>query len=389
MRATHEGQATIVTTGEQQAPQAKPAALTLDAKVGSPLDVGKALVALLPLLIGLAFGRAGLIVASYGSYRQSDEGIFTDGAMIVTLLIFLIPFAVITAKKKTIPSKWVDRIARACIAAEVLAMLGLGALNAMETASFPLRFGLSVVCTVTASGAMFYWLRCMRGTGTAVSILFVFSALVLSEIELLICAAVPSVIGIFLAGVLAAAQFPCMRWARGRTVAYSSEKLTAENAFPGFDGFTLKNRQLLIVMAVSIGLLGIVAGFLRGYPDGEAIPFHVGTRFAYFALTVTLAILIIVLTIGKLRHLMPVGLFLILELLSCFALICYAALPDMLDVGAMFTTTLNALMVGLAWYIIIAFMSFGWREPYYYALAGWFVWLGARSVVRTAFVLTP
>lgn len=344
---------------------------------------------LLPLLVGLAFARAGLIVASYGSYRQSDEGIFTDGAMIVTLLIFLIPFAVITAKKKTIPSTWVDRIARACIAAEVLAMLGLGALNATETASFPLRFGLSVVCTVTASGAMFYWLRCMKGTGTVVSVLFVFSALVLSEIELLICAAVPSVIGIFLAGVLATAQFPCMRWARGRTVAYSSEKLTAENAFPGFDELTLKNRQLLIVMAVSIGLLGIVAGFLRGYPDGEAIPFHIGTRFAYFALTVALAILIIALTIGKRRHLMPVGLFLILELLSCFALICYAALPDMLDVGAVFTTTLNALMVGLAWYIIIAFMSFGWREPYYYALAGWFVWLGARSVVRTAFVLTP
>lgn len=226
--------------------------------------------------------------------------------MIVTLLIFLIPFTVITVKKKTIPGKWIDRIARACIAAEVLAMLGLGVLNATETASFPLRFGLSVVCTVTASGAMFYWLRCMKGTGTVVSVLFVFSALVLSEIELLICAAVPSVIGIFLAGVLAALQFPCLRWARGRTVAYSRERLAAENAFPGFDGFTLKNRQLLIVMAVSIGLLGIVAGFLRGYPDGEAIPFHVGTRFAYFALTVALAIIAIALTVGKRRHLMPV-----------------------------------------------------------------------------------
>lgn len=75
--------------------------------------------------------------------------------MIVTLLILLIPFTVITVKKKTIPGKWIDRIARACIAAEVLAMLGLGVLNATETASFPLRFGLSVVCTVTASGAMF------------------------------------------------------------------------------------------------------------------------------------------------------------------------------------------------------------------------------------------
>lgn len=357
--------------------------------MGSPLDVGKALVALLPLLVGLAFGRAGLIAASYGSYRQSDDGIFTDGAMIVALLIFLIPFAIITSKKKTIPDSWVDRIALACIAVEVLAMLGMGVLNAMGATSFPLRFGLSVVCTITASGAMFYWLRCMKGTGTVVSVLFVFSALVLSEIELLISAALPSVVGIFFAGILAAVQFPCMRWAKGRTIAYSREKLAAENAFPGFDDHTLKSRQLLIVMAVSIGLLGIVAGFLRGYPNGEAIPFHAGTRFAYFALTVALAILAIALTVGKRKHLMPVGLFLILELLSCAALVCYAALPGMLDVGAVFTTTLNALMVGLAWYIIIAFMSFGWREPYYYALAGWFVWLGARSVVRTAFVLTP
>ena len=123
--------------------------------MGSPLDVGKALVALLPLLVGLAFGRAGLIAASYGSYRQSDDGIFTDGAMIVALLIFLIPFAIITSKQKTIPDSWVDRIALACIAVEVLAMLGMGVLNAMGATSFPLRFGLSVVCTITASGAMF------------------------------------------------------------------------------------------------------------------------------------------------------------------------------------------------------------------------------------------
>ena len=237
--------------------------------MGSPLDVGKALVALLPLLVGLAFGRAGLIAASYGSYRQSDDGIFTDGAMIVALLIFLIPFAIVTSKKKTIPDSWVDRIALACIAVEVLAMLGMGVLNAMGATSFPLRFGLSVVCTITASGAMFYWLRCMKGTGTVVSVLFVFSALVLSEIELLISAALPSVVGIFFAGILAAVQFPCMRWAKGRTVAYSREKLAAENAFPVFEDHTLKSRQLLIVMAVSIGLLGIVAGFLRGYPNAR------------------------------------------------------------------------------------------------------------------------
>ena len=61
-----------------------------------------------------------------------------------------------------------------------------------------------------------------------------------------------------------------------------------------------------------------------------------------------------------------------MELLACFALIAYAGFPDMLDIGAVFTTTFNALMVGFTWYVIIAFMSYGWRDPYYYASQdGW------------------
>ncbi len=56
----------------------------------------------------------------------------------------------------------------------------------------------------------------------------------------------------------------------------------------------------------------------------------------------------------------------------------------------MFITLLNALMVGFSWYIIIAFMSYGWRDPYYYAIAGWLVWLGARACSRmTLFGIEP
>ena len=34
-------------------------------------------------ILGLALCRAGLIVGSYGSYRHSDEGIYSDGVMLV------------------------------------------------------------------------------------------------------------------------------------------------------------------------------------------------------------------------------------------------------------------------------------------------------------------
>ena len=88
----------------------------------------------------------------------------------------------------------------------------------------------------------------------------------------------------------------------------------------------------------------------------------------------------------KRKRVMTVGMFILLELFACAALVLYAAFPDMPDIGAVFTTTLNALLVAFAWYIIIAFMSFGWRDPYYYALGGWIVWLGCRAIARVTLI---
>lgn len=60
----------------------------------------ESIVVLWPLILGLAFGRAGLIAACYGSYENTDEGLFTDGAMFVSLAALLIPFVIITLRKK-------------------------------------------------------------------------------------------------------------------------------------------------------------------------------------------------------------------------------------------------------------------------------------------------
>ena len=132
----------------------------------------------------------------------------------------------------------------------------------------------------------------------------------------------------------------------------------------------LQSKQFLTATALGIGCLSIVIGLLRGYPDGTSIAFTPATRIAYAALTIGVSAALIVLVLKRRERVMTVGIFVIMELLACFALIAYAGFPDMLDIGAVFTTTLNALMVGFTWYVIIAFMSYGWRDPYYYAIAG-------------------
>ena len=40
------------------------------------------------------------------------------------------------------------------------------------------------------------------------------------------------------------------------------------------------------------------------------------------------------------------------------------------------------MMVGFTWYAVVAFVSYGWRDPYYYAIACWLVWLGSRAIAR-------
>ena len=287
-----------------------------------------------PLILGLAFGRAGLIVASYGSYTSTDEGIFTDGAMLVALVVLALFLVFIVLSKRTISKHVTNVIMRTCVALEAFVLMALAVFDLFGIGDEIERFALSSLCTLVSSGAIYYWLRRARGTSTTTAAVFV--------------------------------------------------SPTQANDYFGFSKTMLQSKQFLTATALGIGCLSIVIGLLRGYPDGTSIAFTPATRIAYAALTIGVSVALIVLVLKWRERVMTVGIFVIMELLACFALIAYAGFPDMLDIGAVFTTTLNALMVGFTWYVIIAFMSYGWRDPYYYAIAGWLVWLGCRAVARIA-----
>lgn len=337
-----------------------------------------------PLVVGLAFGRAGLIVSSYGSYTSTDEDIFTDGAMLVALSILAVFFIIFLVGKRKLDKRATNTIMRVCIALEALTLVGIAALEILGDPKPEARFALSALSTLTASGAIFYWLRRARGTGTTVAAIFVFVALALSEVEIYVCALMPISTSNLIAAALVMVQFPCMLWARKRTQPYNLTAPTQADDYFGFSKTMIQSKQFLTATAIGIGALSIVIGLLRGFPTGEAIAFVPLTRVAYGVLTIAICLAIIILVVSKRQQVLTVGVFVVMELLACAALIAYAAFPDMLDIGAVFTTTLNALMVGFTWYVVIAFMSHGWRDPYYYAIAGWLVWLGCRALARVA-----
>lgn len=337
-----------------------------------------------PLILGLAFGRAGLIVNSYGSYTSTDEGIFTDGAMLVALSVLALFLIALTVSKRTIRKRTTNMIMRACVALEAFALVVMAAFDLLDMGGAGERFVLSALCTLVSSGAIYYWLRRARGTSTTAAAVFVFVALIISEVEIYLCTLLPVFAGNLAAAALVLLQYPCMLWARGQRQPHAIVSPTQANDYFGFSKTMLQSKQFLVATALGIGCLSIVIGLLRGYPDGLPIAFTPVTRAAYGVLTIGISAALVALVLKQRQHVMTIGIFVVMELLACFALIAYAAFPGMLDIGAVFTTTLNALMVGFTWYIIIAFMSYGWRDPYYYAIAGWLVWLGCRAVARIA-----
>ena len=354
-----------------------------------PMPTGMKLLSLyiplIPSILGLCFARAGLIAAGYGSYTHTDEGIFTDGAMLVALSIMGVILLVVGARKIRLKKRTTNRIMRTCIVLEAACALILPLAYIAGLFSPNVHFWLCVAVTFFGSFAIFYWLRRARGCGSTTAVLYVFSALAISEVEIYICSLIGTY-GFYVAAALTLLQFPCMLSARKNKLANDIESFTPNDDFFGFATTLLSSNRFLAATATSIGVLSIVDGFLRGYPDGTPIAFQPVTRVAYGLLTITICCIVISMMMRKRKRVMTVGMFILLELFACAALVLYAAFPGMPDIGAVFTTTLNALLVAFAWYIIIAFMSFGWRDPYYYALGGWIVWLGCRAIARVTLI---
>lgn len=339
-------------------------------------------------ILGLAFCRAGLIVGSYGSYRHSDEGVFSDGVMLVALAVLAVLWLLIAITKCHLSRQVVRRIAFASIILEALSltMTGVLVIGPPETNVAGNHFLASTFCTLGGLACMSYWLRRARNCTAITAVIYAFGALFVSELLIFTSIFMENGISYFYAAVLVLLQFPCILLARTKPLACDIKTISSENDFFNFTKNTMTSKVFLATICVSIGVLACADGFLRGYPDGLPIAFRATTRFADLVLILAFCVAIIVFTCRQHHRVMTVGIFVTMEALACIALLCYSAWPDALDIGAIFTTNLNALLVGFSWYIILAFMSYGWRCPYYYAIAGWIAWLGCRGIARITLI---
>ncbi len=358
---------------------------------GAAVSIRKApefLCALWPLILGITFGRAGVTVAAYNSYRSTDAGLFTDGATLLALGGFFICFVILVLRKTSMSDRIITRIMYICVACECLCVIGVGSANIVLGEFAEMRLCLCAAVTFFGCATIFYWLRCAKGTTPAIAAIIVFVAISISEVELYLCALLPETVAYAVGAVFVLLQYPCMVWESSKPRPCDISGMRgAEQGLQGFVGSSAIeafDKRFLFASAVGVGLLSIVIGFLRSYPGGLEISFTPPTRLAYVFVVIAMSAGAIVLALTGRQHMVFAGVFAAMGLLACVALVLYGAFPDVLELGAVFTTALNALMVAFAHYVAIFFMGCGWRDPYYYAIAGHLIWMGCRALTRVA-----
>ena len=210
--------------------------------------------------------------------------------MLVALVVLALFLVFIVLSKRTISKHVTNVIMRTCVALEAFVLMALAVFDLFGIGDEIERFALSSLCTLVSSGAIYYWLRRARGTSTTTAAVFVFAALIISEVEIYLCTLLPVFAGNFVAAALVLLQYPCIIWARRQRQPHDIVSPTQANDYFGFSKTMLQSKQFLTATALGIGCLSIVIGLLRGYPDGTSIAFTPATRIAYAALTIGVSV---------------------------------------------------------------------------------------------------
>lgn len=90
-----------------------------------------------PMLAGIICARTALIVACYGSYASTDDGIFTDGSMFVTCALFIVALLIFSRSRRELGATAVQWIMVGSITVAAGASMALSLLDSAVKPLWP------------------------------------------------------------------------------------------------------------------------------------------------------------------------------------------------------------------------------------------------------------
>ena len=325
---------------------------------------------LLPAVLGITL--AATVVSTVVQQARWTTGISADGGL--TMIISCAVMAVLlisTCFVKRYTKRFVStstflavHVAGLCSLA--LAVAGFAALPVPHAAEVALGVGV----TVGSTWLQFYWMRKLRGLSAQAAVMVVFSALGLSEF-LTFCVSLtsPSVVAL-LAVVFTFLQFGVIRASRALEVPSDQFPGVSQSYF-GTDPDQFSNTSFLVVAVMGILLISIPLGMGRGFPWGEPIGMSFVPRFLVLLFTMVVSALWVSYGLRSRMRAITTSIWVVMECLLGLGAIFFAIWPHTVSVGASFVMAAALVLNAFTWYLTIAFISFGWRDPFYYTSGAW------------------
>ena len=325
---------------------------------------------LLPSVCGFSMAAATVNIATQQSHATTGVSTFDGWPMIAACIVLIALF---------ISTFFVERFSKRAISLCVFLSIHLAGLSSLVLAFFDLSGAVMpapgellshAFVTIGASLLQFYWMRKLRGTSAQAVVIAVFSALALSELVTFLVGFLPVAAAHLIGLVLMFSQFAAVRVSRAIGVPSDSFPAVSESYF-GTDENHFSNRSFLAVAAMGIWFISIPIGMGRGFSTGQAIFMDVPARAMVLACVLAVSVTWVRFALASRMRALTTSIWVVMEGLLGIAAILFALLPANTAVGASFAMAAALVLQAFVWYMTIAFISFGWRDPYYYATAAW------------------
>lgn len=323
----------------------------------------------------LASPIAGLAFSSAAMSLLFDAGIHVHGLPvdhvalgIACILVAGLAFAARSQRrlsKKTVHWGSFLAIHVAGIAALVLTILTAG-----DVAVAPVATALLEALALAGSARVsFYWMRKLRGTASSVVAGIALAALALGEIiNLVFCG--NAAMGYAAVFGLSFAQFAPVQASRKRPVLSDSDPALSETYF-GTNEQRFSSRGYLAAAGMGICCIAVPIGM------GMAFPLASAPEPAFLPALATTLITLLVAVAGLKRAWLDPGrplttiAWIAMQLTCAAGCILLALGGGAQHLGISLVSVAALLLRAFVWYLSVAFLSFGERDPYFYAAIGW------------------
>jgi DNA-binding CsgD family transcriptional regulator len=329
-------------------------------------------------MVGMAIAQAGSTLVLNGSFEDSVSST-TNLPLIIAASVFMLLILLLTIYIKHWSKKIIKNTTYVMILLLAVSTLLLGQEWSKEgSVSVISHQACLFICLASSCWCIIYWLRQMAHISRLAAFIFAFGTIILFELLMFVFTQLPIQLRFNLYAVLAAAQAFLIILIKNRD-ALSDVLPYASDGFFGFVKNNISSRAFLTTIAIGLFFVVIPLGMARGYYENLGFQFTLQTSIAYLIAAIALSSVWIILAYKEKESAYSTLFWIVTQITIALAITSYAIFSEFVAFGAILTMLATVFIWGFIWFTTVAFINYGWRDPFYYAVAGWLVMITPQT----------